>query len=181
MAEDKTEKIDLPEKKSKFNIKILLFGIPLFVLQLVVVYFITANFLLNKWSNENQQVSQENLVEQVSDKEDSDEQSSSESDLGKFVYLEEDIIVNPANTQGKRLLLTSIGFDLRSEESKTAMKEKGIVIRDMIISTLAGKTITQLNSIAYRDSLKMEISEKVKELIPSIKVNQVYFSKYIIQ
>jgi len=184
MAKDKTEKIDspeeidLPEKKSKFNIKILLFGIPLFMLQLVVVYFITANFLLNKWNQGNQQ---ENNTEQLSEEGSSDEHSSSESNLGEFVYIEEDVIVNPANTQGKRLLLTSIGFDLRSEENKAAMKEKNIVIRDMIISTIASKTISQLNSIAFRDSLKMEISEKVKELIPSIKVNKIYFSKYIIQ
>lgn len=184
MAKEKPEKIespeeiDSPEKKSKFNIKILLFGIPLFMLQLVVVYFVTANFLLNKWNQGDQQI---NNADQISEEGSSDEHSSSESNLGEFVYIEEDVIVNPANTQGKRLLLTSIGFDLKSEENIEAMKEKNIVIRDMIISTIASKTISQLNSIAFRDSLKMEISEKVRKLIPSIKVNKIYFSKYIIQ
>ena len=35
-------------KGKGLNIKVLLFGIPIFIVQLVVVYFITANVLLNK-------------------------------------------------------------------------------------------------------------------------------------
>mgnify|MGYP006308474997 CR=1 FL=1 len=34
--------------KSKFNPKILIFGLPIFVIQLIAVYFITANILLTK-------------------------------------------------------------------------------------------------------------------------------------
>lgn len=181
MAKKETEKPDGAGNKSKFNIKVILIGIPIFMLQLVVVYFITANFLLEKWKPGVQQLSGNVNVEHTSDEEGTENSSSSESNLGKFVYLEEDVIVNPANTQGKRLLLASIGFDLKSEENKSAMKEKEIPIRDMIISTLASKTIEELNSIAYRDSLKLEISNQIKELIPDLRVNRVYFSKYIIQ
>ncbi|GBD88083.1 flagellar basal body-associated protein FliL [bacterium BMS3Abin03] len=181
MAKDKTEKPEEIEKKPKFNIKVLLIGIPLFMIQLIIVYFITANFLLDKWKEGNQQLTANSNAELTSENKNEDNTSASQNELGKYVYLEEDVIVNPANTQGKRLLLTSIGFDLKSEENKTAMKEKEIPIRDMIITTLASKTIDQLNSISFRDSLKSEISQKVKNLIPNLKVNKVYFSKYIIQ
>ena len=181
MAKKETEKPEETEKKSKFNIKILLIGIPVFMIQLVVVYFVTANFLLDKWKPGTEQLSGNVNVENTLDGESTESNSSSESELGKYVYLEEDVIVNPANTQGKRLLLASIGFDLKSEDNKSAMKGKKIPIRDMIISTLASKTIEQLNSIAFRDSLKLEISTQVKQLIPDLKVNRVYFSKYIIQ
>jgi len=169
----------VPEKKKfKFNTKILLFGIPVFMIQLVIVYFVTANILLDKWKTASQQQSPEMNVEQTSD---NDSGSNNSNDLGKFVYLEEDVIVNPAQTQGKRLLLSSVGFDLGSEENKNAMKEKKILVRDMIISILSSKTVDELNSSSFRDSLKVEISRTVKGLIPDLRVNQVYFSKYIIQ
>jgi len=176
--EEESRELVAEKKKSKFNTKILLFGIPIFMVQLVVVYFVTANILLNKWKAAGQLPNQDMNVEQTSN---SDSNSNKSSELGKYVYVEEDVIVNPAQTQGKRLLLSSVGFDLGSEENKTAMTDKKILIRDMIISILSSKTVEQLNSVGYRDSLKVEISSKVKTLIPDIKVNQVYFSKYIIQ
>ena len=36
------------QPKSKFNPKILIFGLPIFVIQLIAVYFITANILMKK-------------------------------------------------------------------------------------------------------------------------------------
>ena len=187
MAKEKTEEqtsVEKPEapvtegKKSKFNTKILLFGIPIFMVQLVAVYFVTANILLDKWKTASLQQNQGMNVEQTSG---TDNENNKGNELGKYVYVEEDVIVNPAQTQGKRLLLSSVGFDLGSEENKTAMTDKKIPLRDMIISILSSKTVDQLNNISYRDSIKEEISKTVKTLIPGLKVNQVYFSKYVIQ
>ena len=180
MAKEKKEKTKEPKEKSKFNIKILLFGIPLFILQLIVVYFVTANFLLEKWNPKNHPVKTNITAEDTSNEENTDSEVS-ESEEGKYVYLVKDVIVNPAKTGGKRLLLTSIGFDLATKENEDAIKEKEIPVRDVIISTLSSKTIDQLNDYAYKDSLKTEIAHNVKKLVPHIKVNKVYFSKYIIQ
>ncbi len=180
MAKEKKEKKEPSEGKSKINLKMLLIGIPLFMLQLVVVYFITANILLNKWKESAAQINGNVNVEQTADTEEPDESSGS-GETGKYVYVVEDIIVNPANTQGKRLMLTSLGFDLGDEVSNSSMEEKEIPVRDMIINTLASKTIEQLSNVQYRDTLKAEITGNLKKLIPKIKVNKVYFSKYIIQ
>ena len=42
------EKAGEETKKKGFNIKILLIGLPIFIIQLVAVYFITANILISK-------------------------------------------------------------------------------------------------------------------------------------
>jgi flagellar FliL protein len=176
------EKVDTPvgqEKKNGVNMKVLLIGIPIFVVQLVAVYFVTANFLLDRWKQNPTQSTSDNSGEENIDVEHTS--NTTDSNSGKFVYLEEDIIVNPAQTEGKRLLLTSVGFDLLSEENVLEMRERKIPIRDLIITTIANKTIEQLNGVEYRDSLKLEIANKVKELIPGLRVNQIYFAKYIIQ
>ena len=50
MAEEKTntppEIIKAEKKPSMFNPKVLMIGLPIFIVQLVAVYFITANVLL---------------------------------------------------------------------------------------------------------------------------------------
>ena len=109
------------------------------------------------------------------------EQGGEGKELGKFLYSVDEVIINPNGTDGKRLLLTSVGFDINSDAGQKELKEKEILVKDIVISVLSSKNITQLNDVAYKDTLKIEIKNKMKEKIPSVKVNEVYFSKYIIQ
>ncbi len=46
MAEEEAKKEEKEKKKKGFNFKVILIGLPLFVVQLVLVYFITATFLV---------------------------------------------------------------------------------------------------------------------------------------
>lgn len=162
-------------KKSGLNPKIFIFGLPIFIVQLVAVYFITANILLHKIEGRNIKGSDKDSTAQVSD------HSGKKVELGKFIYTIEDIIVNPADTDGKRLLLTSVGLDVPQQTMEEELKTREAMVKDVIISTLSSKTIPELNNTAYRDTLKEAISHKVTTLIPAVKVNNVYFSKYIIQ
>jgi flagellar FliL protein len=172
----KTEEMGPGIKKSSFSPKVLIFGIPIFIVQLVVVYFVTANILMKKYENRD--------ASQLKSSVKSDTTQSSAihaNELGKNIFPIEDIIVNPADTDGKRLLLTSIGIDLTKPEMQNELKAREVMVKDIIISTLASKNITQLDDMAYRDSLKLEITSKMKKSIPSVTVNSIYFSKYILQ
>ena len=60
------------------------------------------------------------------------------------------------------------------------MEEKEVLVRDRIITTLSQKTLPQL-SIQNRDSLKIELAGNIEELFTDVKINTIYFSKYIIQ
>ena len=163
--------------KSKLNAKVFIFGIPLFMIQLVAVYFITANVLLKKIEAKNTGEIQKDSVTSVQ----KDSTKKSDVVLGKFIYSVEDVIVNPANTDGKRLLLTSVGFDVPDKAMNDELKKKDAIVKDAIISTLSSKNINQLSNINYRDSLKTQISLKLIKQVPDVKINKVYFTKYIIQ
>jgi flagellar FliL protein len=164
------------KKKSFFNQKIIVIGLPLFIVQLVAVYFITANFLLNKVQGS----TPGNLIK--TEKNDKNAANRNQNvELGKFIYLIEDVIVNPEGTEGKKLLLASIGFDVSSEVQQQELKSKEVLVKDVIVSELSSKTLDQLSNSTYRDTLKTQIGSKVKDLIPDLKLNAVYFSKYIIQ
>ncbi len=170
---------EAPKAKSSFNLKIILFGLPIFIVQLVAVYFITANFLVGGTNKENEAAVKENSKKEGKQKVSAIFNTGGE--LGKFILPIDDIIVNPSGTDGKRLLLVSLGFDVANEESKNELKNKEVLLRDAVISTLSSKTLSQLDDISLRDSLKFEIASKLKQKVPSIELNDVYFSKYIIQ
>lgn len=178
------EKQPIPKEKEKekdkekkgINIKIFLFGMPLFIAQLVAVYFITANILLKKVeanvSSANQQPVEKNAAVK---------QTAKQSDLGKFVYMVDDLIVNPANTDGKKLLLSSIGFDVPSANDQNELKARDVILKDAVISVMSSKDLDRLASITYRDTLRTEIIKKLGQIMPNVKINTVYFSKYILQ
>jgi flagellar FliL protein len=178
------EKIEVPAetKKSVLNPKVLLFGVPIFILQLLIVYFVTANILMSKIHQNNPELAEDESksAEQL-DSVNTSNKNQAEVELGKFIFLVEDVIVNPAGTDGKRFLLTTVGFDISSAEEMKELQGKEVLVKDMVISKLSSKDISQLNNSAYRDTIRTEISGEIKKLIPRVKVNNIYFSKYIFQ
>ncbi|MFN3694577.1 MAG: flagellar basal body-associated protein FliL, partial [Ignavibacterium sp.] len=116
-------------------------------------------------------------------KEENDKYSETESNtsLGENIFNLDDIIVNPAETNGKTLVLASLGFDLNTPEAKKTMEEKVIIVKDAVITLLASKTVPQLSNTAYRDSLKAEMISDLSRKMPGVKINNIYFSKFIIQ
>lgn len=175
---------DIPEpKRGGINMKVILFGLPLFILQLIVVYFVTANILLNKvqGTTANQQTAQQTQTAAKENQNPAAKKAEPKTEaIGKFIHSVDDVIVNPAGTNGEQLLLASIAFDLASQEAQKELTDKEIIVKDMIISVLSSKTITQLSNTLYKDTLRTEISKKLQTNLPLVKVNKVYFSKYII-
>lgn len=172
MAEEK----EIIKKSS--NMKFFIIGLPIFVVQLIVVYFVTANIIMNKvgtaYNSENSGSGSGEVSKNKGKK------SQKKIEYGKFLYSVDDIIVNPQGSNGEQLLLASIAFDLGSEENMTELKAKDVLVKDLVISILSNKDAMQLSDNAFKDSLRTEISQKVEKFLPSLKVNKVYFSKYIL-
>jgi len=180
-TEEKVEQAAVPEEKKKsLNPKVFLIGLPLFIVQLLIVYFITANILLNKMGNA-AGLNPEEEIASVNEATDSSENGEENIETGKFIFPIEDIIVNPAGTNGQRLALVSIGLDVGSEEEMTALETKNVMLKDMIISLFSSKSLTELSQPESKETLKTELAEKLKEILPDVNVNSVYFSKYILQ
>ncbi|KAF0151648.1 MAG: flagellar basal body-associated protein FliL [Ignavibacteria bacterium] len=165
-----------PEKaKAGINIKVLLLGLPLFIIQLVAVYFITANFLLNKMQTQTVD------AQEVKKNDKSVVAKEKPAEYGKFIHEIQDQIINPAGTDGRRLLMVSLGFDVPSEENKKELEAKDVLLKDEVLSVMSSKGLAELGSMAYRDTLRTEITDRLKTVMPSVKINKIYFSKYILQ
>jgi len=55
------------------------------------------------------------------------------------------------------------------------------LLKDAIIQVMSGKGMAQLGNITYRDTLRVEIINRLSQLMPKVKINTIYFSKYILQ
>lgn len=98
---------------------------------------------------------------------------------GEIVLLDE-IIVNPAETGGRRFLAATIGFEVSGEEPSLVEHRKPL-IRDGLIELLSSKTITQLADITYRDTLRAEIRKQIEEELQPLSVSRVFFTGYVLQ
>src|ERR1700690_3252231 len=78
--------------------KLVIIGIPVFLVQLAVVYFLVAKFV-----SPSAAPSQAEPAKSADIKESPGE--------AKSIFVVKDIIVNPAGTNGTRFLLTTVGFE----------------------------------------------------------------------
>lgn len=178
MAEETNQEIknEKPSKKG-FNFKVIIIGLPLFIIQLVLVYFITATFLVKSAPASNSLDGEQ--TEELADSADG-ENEDNEQIPTQHIFNIEDLIINPAGTSGQRLLLLSIGFGVTDEEKLNQLRESEVIIKDMVINTVAQKTLGVLSNVQMKDSLKVELAQKVNSAYPNANVKNVYFSKYLI-
>jgi len=182
--EEKLEEIlkddAVPAKKEKskgLNSKVFIIGIPAFIVQLVAVYFVVGYVLTSK-------IQPNAGGEAVRTTEEGTKKGGGKTDEAQsanFIYSIEDIVVNPADTDGKRLLLLSLGITVKSEEDRVEMQTKEVLVKDAIISTISSKNLVQLNSTGFKDSLKIELTNRIRNIFPKVHLHQVYFSKFILQ
>lgn len=116
----------------------------------------------------------------------------------KEIILIENLIVNPAGTNGTRYLSTSIGLEVEKEEAASEgeggegegegkeagggrMKQMTPVIRDILIAILSSRTLEELSSIEGKETVRKEILEKVQLALGEIKISKVYFVDYVLQ
>lgn len=175
--EDISQEESAPElKKEGSLLKKLIIAVPLFIVQLVAVYFITANFLVSGTHSP-----AGFTPSGTTNTAQSENDALTNPDAGRFVYPLDDIIVNPAETDGKRLLLVSLGLDLNSKQQRDILREREVIIKDRVISVLSSKRIEELNRAGNKDSLRVELTEELNKMQLGGKISRIYFSKFIIQ
>jgi flagellar FliL protein len=148
--------------------KILMIGVPVFIVQVIIVYFLMAKFMSKPAAGA--ETAATSATEKVGTE-------SAEPNL----LVVKDIIINPAGTNGGRFLLATIGIDVNSPEALVELNKKEVQVRDVLNTVLTEKTLPQLIDITQREQLRTEIAKKMGDIINTGKVRNIYFSKFIIQ
>lgn len=99
---------------------------------------------------------------------------------GKLFKLD-NLIVNPAGSQGARFLMTTVAIETVGEETEARLKAREIEVRDRVLSVLERKTLEQLTQPSARDSLKKEIAAALAPTVGKKARLRVYLPQFVIQ
>jgi flagellar protein FliL len=98
------------------------------------------------------------------------------------IYLIDNIIVNPAGTNGTRYLSTSIGLDFeKTEKAAEHIKAMTPAIRDILIAILSSKTLEELGSSEGKEVMRKQILDRVNQALSPEIVTKIYFVDYVLQ
>jgi len=101
-------------------------------------------------------------------------------DFGSF-YEVDNMIINPAQSQGSRYLMVNVGFESDKETVLTELEDKEVVIRDRVIKMLGEFTVPELSDIDRRAFLKDTLLSSVNEVLKDGEVRRLYFTQYVLQ
>lgn len=155
-------------KADSLNIKkIVTIGVPIILIQVVLLYFLFVKFIAPGMSSQTQAKDETHEEGAVADQ--------------TQVLVIKDIIVNPAGTNGTRFLLTTVGLEIPSPELKLELEAKEVQTRDILNTILTSKGLDELTAPQFKEMLRKEILEKLNSTLIKGKIKNIYFSKFIIQ
>jgi flagellar FliL protein len=96
------------------------------------------------------------------------------------VYKIENLVLNPAGSDGKRFLMVSATFQVKGDV-EPKMKERDAEIRDRILAILGQKTVEDLTDITRRETIKAEVLGIVSALFAKGEVTKLFFPQFVIQ
>jgi flagellar FliL protein len=103
-----------------------------------------------------------------------------EGEKADFYHLE-NIIVNPAGSQGSRFLMASVAIQLPDSKVEARFKEREVMLRDIVISTLERQTMEQLNRPGARDSVRDELVRRIQPIAGTDEPLQIFMPQFVIQ
>jgi len=97
------------------------------------------------------------------------------------MYPLDQFIVNLFSEDGSRYLKTTINLEMSVPELATELDSKKPLIRDIIIKALSAKSYEEISTIAGKENLKDEIVANLNTVLKDGKINNVFFTDFVIQ
>ncbi|MBD3276328.1 MAG: hypothetical protein GF372_13510 [Candidatus Marinimicrobia bacterium] len=110
-----------------------------------------------------------------------DTEESSPAELNQNIYMLNDLVINPAASNGSRYVAMSIGLGVTEEKALEELQNREIQVRDAVNMLLSQKTLGKFIDIKERGALKQEILETINDKMVDYKVESIYFTEYVIQ
>jgi flagellar FliL protein len=157
--------------------KLIMIGVPVFLVQVVVLFFVATKFMGGGSAAGH---AGQSSAEQSGESGNGEGKEGGEP-VAAPMFIVKDLIVNPAGTNGTRFLLLTVGFETSTTQGEKELERKEIQVRDALNSVLTTKTLEELANVQQREQLRSDILARASELVKSGTVTNVYFSKFIIQ
>lgn len=97
------------------------------------------------------------------------------------VYRIDNVIVNPAGSDGTRFLMASVAYEIPDDLSEQLLHAHEVQMRDDVIGILGAMTMEQLMSPHARDSIKVHLLGVARGVLGPQTPVDVYIPQFVIQ
>lgn len=153
------------EKKKKLTYIIV------FVVQIILA-FVLIKFVVFPWYNKD---SAEEVVEEVEETE-----NKEPKEIG-HIYTISNLTVNPSGSRGRRFAVFEIAVSVQTPEFVEEMKKYDTMIKDNLIQYFRAKTVEELSVDTAIVAIKEDIMEITGDIVGTEQLNDVYFTRFILQ
>lgn len=99
----------------------------------------------------------------------------------KKVIKVENVIVNPAGTNGTRYLMASFGIEVATPELEKKLTDNDVEVRDRITTVLQAQNLNFLTAPWARDSVKVKVADALREVVGPKARFKVFVPQFVIQ
>jgi flagellar FliL protein len=97
-------------------------------------------------------------------------------------YMVEDLVINPAETRGKRFLRLGVALETRDGPGVLAeMNTRGAQLRDLLIQKFSSRTIDELSDPTVREEIRLQCIDEVNATLASGQISNLFFTDYVLQ
>lgn len=98
------------------------------------------------------------------------------------VHMMENLVLNPAGSNGTRFLMAAVAAEVRDEKVKEELASRDAELRDAVLRILGERTVEQLADMSQREALKKQVTDSLNARLASRSaVKRVYFPQFVIQ
>lgn len=117
-------------------------------------------------------------------KDDGKKHGGKEGEGKSATYKLENIVVNPADSQGQRFLMCSLAIEADDPKALDVLREREVELRDRVVTTLTSMTLEELTAAGARDSIRARL---VAAILPVLGEEgegvelKIYLPSFVIQ
>ena len=180
MAEEETQEEEQQEsggeKKSSSLVLIII------IVVLILIILIGAVVTILMMGGDDQQQVQNNQVQQerMMDRPQGSTGGSALAEIGPMFPLDT-FTVNLLSESGRRYLKVEMNLELSGEELGIELDSKTAVIRDIVIRLLSSKSLEEISTAKGKEKLKEQIVDQLNMRLRDGRVNNVYFTEFVVQ
>jgi flagellar FliL protein len=100
------------------------------------------------------------------------------------VYKLDNIIVNPADSQGQRFLMCSVAIESDDPKALDTLREHEVELRDKIVTMFSQRTLERLSATGARDSLRADLLKIIRPVLgPDAEDTElhIYLPQFVVQ
>lgn len=181
MAEEETQEEQQEggeEKKSSSLVLIII----IVVLILIIIIGAVVAILMMGGDDEAQMQQQAPMAQerQMQQRPQSGSMSSNLAEIGPMFPLDT-FTVNLLSESGRRYLKVEMNLELSGEELGIELDSKTAVIRDIVIRLLSSKSLEEISTAKGKEKLKEQIVDQLNMRLRDGRVNNVYFTEFVVQ